>query len=108
MLLSFRSLGSGRLLGFYNLSKLGAHGTDRREFFTSKCSTGGNNVDELNNRSDVVDVDGWEGCIGHGSVLFGFQNGDTLTKGLQFCNQICVQFLHGFDHRSVDAFFLQT
>jgi hypothetical protein len=58
MLLSFWSLGGWFLLGFYNLRKLVSHGTDYQEFFTAKRATSGANVDELNDGSDVVNVDG--------------------------------------------------
>jgi hypothetical protein len=36
----------------------------------------------LDDGSEVVDVDGGFGCIGHGSVLVGFECGDTLAKAL--------------------------
>jgi hypothetical protein len=64
MLLGFWSLGSWFLLGFYNLRKLVSHGTDYQEFFTAKCPTGGANVNELNDGSDVVDFDGGFGLFG--------------------------------------------
>ena len=64
MLFSFRCLGSGRLLGFYNLRKLVSHGTYYQEFFTAKCPTSGANVDELDDGNKVVDFDG-------GFLLFG-------------------------------------
>lgn len=71
MLFSFRGL-RRRLIGLHDFRELRAKSANHGEFFTAKRPTGGANVNELNDGSDVVDVDGWEGCIGHGSVLVGF------------------------------------
>ena len=79
MLFSFRCLRRG-LIRLHDFRELRAKSADHREFFTAKCPTGGANVDELDDGGDVVDVDGGFRCIGHGSVLFSFECGQTLRQ----------------------------
>ena len=69
ILFSFRCL-RRRLIRLHDLRELRAKSANHGEFFTAKCPTSGANVDELNYGGDVVDVDGWEGCIGHGSIIW--------------------------------------
>ena len=57
MLFSFRCL-RRRLIGLHDLRELGAKSANHGEFFTAKRPTGGANVDELDDGSEVVDVDG--------------------------------------------------
>ena len=81
MLFGFRSL-RRRLIRLHDLSELRAKSANHAKFFAAKRATGGANVDELNDGSEIVDVDGGFRCIGHNSVLVGFECGDTLAKAL--------------------------
>ena len=85
MLVSFRCLWR-RLIGLHDLRELRAKSANHGQLFTAKRATSGANVDELDDGNKVVDVDGGFRCIGHGSVLVGFECRDTLTKSFQFCN----------------------
>ena len=57
MLFGFRCL-RRRLIRLYDLRELRAKTANHGKFFTAKRATGGANVDELNDGSEVVDVDG--------------------------------------------------
>lgn len=85
MSLRLRSLWR-RLIRFHDFSELRAKSANHGKFFTAKRPTGGANVDELNDGNKVVDVDGGFRCIGHGSVLFGFECTDTLRQGRDLGN----------------------